>query len=61
MSKGVKIGKITHTLKHRLHGNMLITSLKEKELYKVNTPIFYDRNAEKDSDEGKKGDKKVRN
>lgn len=35
-----------------LYGNMLITSLKEKELYKVSTPIFYGRNAETDG--GKK-------
>lgn len=26
-----------------LYENMPITSLKEKELYKVSTPIFYDR------------------
>lgn len=29
---------------------MLITSLKEKELYKVRTPIFYDRNADTEED-----------
>lgn len=36
---------------------MLITSLKEKELYKVRTPIFYDRNAERERDEEKRRQK----
>ncbi len=41
---------------------MWITSLKEKELYKVRTPIFYDRNAETEREiRGKKGDKKGKN
>lgn len=38
MSKGDYVGKIIH--KHRQYGNILITSLKEKELYNVSTPIF---------------------
>lgn len=29
-----------------IDGNMMITSVKEKELYKVRTPIFYNRSAE---------------
>lgn len=29
-----------------IYGNVMITSVKEKELYKFRTPIFYNRNAE---------------
>jgi len=36
-----------------LYENMPITSLKEKELYKVSTPIFYDRD-DKDVEKKKK-------
>lgn len=41
VSNGV-IHSVHTVLKHKLHGHILITSLKDKELYKVSTPIFYD-------------------